>query len=209
MPLASWRDTSSFPAPKARFLARSVLLRTWALKTASKVFGNEPLSAVAQQLCTHWATYQALLISRLSRQTPLGTDIPLLSHQQQIFCTFRHRMHQKWESQSSRWKTEPLLKAPSLKANISTISVASHPGQPRDRCSSTRAHRWAGPRRGQRLRRWQLCLCKVRAGYWCTASLIHCVQLKWSVTNEERHFTHTWCTTQTSSWLILFLFASV
>lgn len=66
--LAYLRDTSPSPAPKALFLVTSVSLRTWVLKTAPKDFGHKPLSAVTQWLCTHWATYQDLLISRLSNR---------------------------------------------------------------------------------------------------------------------------------------------
>jgi len=123
----------------------------------------------------------------------------------------RHHTRQKQESQSSRWKTEPLLKAPSLKGNIATISatrlVPSRPALPPAQLEAM--HRWAGPPRGQKLRGWQLGLCKVCAGYPYAAGLVHCVQLKRPATNEERHFTHIWCPTQTSSWLILFLFVSV
>lgn len=66
-----WPLEEILPPSLPCFLAMSVLIKTWALETSPEDFLRKPVSAMAQQLCMHWAAYQALLICRLLNIHPL------------------------------------------------------------------------------------------------------------------------------------------
>lgn len=161
--LASWRDTSSFPAPKACFLARSVLLRTWALKTA---WGFWKWTTVCSSTAVvHRLGYLPSSANKQAfKQTPLGTDIPLLSNQQQIFCTFStictksEKVKRVGGKPNLFWKHLPSK----IIFPLFQSHAWSHPGQACNWHSSRRVHQCAGARRGKKLWQWQLC--KVHAG---------------------------------------------